>query len=106
MSTTSAILEAIYLEYPRKVGRRRALLEIDRAIRRLQTEEEGGYSFKAAVTGLLAATKKYAKSPAGNRGGFTPHPSTWFHQSRYLDDVKEWNNVPRPQGVAECRISD
>ena len=100
------ILVAIYEAYPRRIGRRRALLEIDRAIKRLTSKEEGEMTEDEAFAGLLQATIMYARSPAGRRGGFTPHPATWFHQSRYLDDSKEWQNVPITEGVAEQRIRE
>lgn len=95
----------IYNHYPRKVGRRKALLEIERAIKRLRTPEEGPMREEDAVKGLLLATCKFAQSPAGQRGGFTPHPSTWYHQSRYLDDPLEWNNVPETQTFAALNES-
>ncbi len=56
-----------------------------------------------AVYFLLEKTAEYARSDAGNQGIFTPHPTTWFNQSRYLDDVRDWTYVPpaRSQGVRE-----
>lgn len=84
-------LLTIYDAYPRKVAKRKALLEIDRALRRITAGEIGDrVSHDKAVEELLKTTVLYARSPAGNRGNFTPHPSTWFHQSRYLDDPNEW----------------
>jgi hypothetical protein len=81
----------IYGVYPRKVGRRKALEEIRKALIRLAAGETGPrMTLEQALDGLLQATSLYARSPAGQRENFTPHPSTWFHQSRYLDDPKEW----------------
>jgi len=84
--------ELIYQAYPRKVGRRRALMEIQQALSRIEKGEINGIKItpEEAVNGLLKATQAYCHSPSGNRGCYTPHPSTWFHQSRYLDDPKEW----------------
>ncbi len=77
--------------YPRKVGKRKALLEIERAISRLVSGEIGRkLSETEAVEELVKATSLYARSNAGQRGTFTPHPTTWFHQSRYLDDPDDW----------------
>lgn len=91
MSATEKDLEVIYQAYPRKVGRRRAMLEIDRALRRITAGEIGDrLPPERAVEELLKATALYAQSPSGNRGNFTPHPATWFHQSRYLDNPDEW----------------
>jgi hypothetical protein len=84
----------IYGAYPRKVCRRAALLEIERAIRRLEAGEAGRkMAYSDAVFELLRATVVYAQSPAGNRKQFTPHPSSWYHQSRYLDDPAEWQHL-------------
>ncbi len=38
-------------------------------------------------------TAQFANSPSGQRGLYTPHPSTWFNQSRYLDDENEWYKI-------------
>lgn len=85
----------IYNTYPRKVCRRAALLEIERALRRLVDGESGEkMEYEKAVFELLKATSVFARSQAGNKGPFTPHPTSWFHQSRYLDDPKEWGVVP------------
>src|SRR6266481_4415358 len=80
-------LMSIYAAYPRKIGRRKALLEIDRAIRRLQNGECGQkLTYQEATAGLLKATTAFANSPAGQHFPYVPHPTTWFHQGRYLDD--------------------
>src|SRR5882762_10643283 len=83
----------IYDAYPRKVGRRKALLEIERAIRRLQNGECGQkLTYEEAAAGLLKATTAFANSPACQHFPYVPHPTTWFHQGRYLDDPGEWTN--------------
>ena len=64
----SSDLEIIYNAYPRKVGKRKALLEIDRALRRLIAGEIGPrMTHAAAVEGLVKAASLYARSPAGQR---------------------------------------
>lgn len=70
--------EAIYTEYPKKVGKPDALRAIVKA---LGTTD--------AAT-LLSKTKLYAKSRVGEDAQFTPHPSTWFNQQRYNDDPATW----------------
>lgn len=85
--------EGIYAAYPRKVGRKSAIRAIGQAFRRLTgLGGEGAYTFNAAEANiyLLGATQEFSKSDAGQAGEFTPHPTTWFNQSRYLDDPKEW----------------
>lgn len=77
--------EAVYATYPRKVGKRAALKAILSALNRLDSPDP--------VCHLIGITKEFAKSPAGQRGEFTPHPATFFNQSRYLDDPEEWEKV-------------
>lgn len=78
-------VEAIYQAYPRKVGKAAALKKIKGALVSLHAEMGGdNFSF------LIERTRKFANSPAGKKGEFTPFPSTWYHQGRYLDDPKEW----------------
>lgn len=91
----------IYASYPRHVCKRAALLEIERAIRRLEAGESGPkMDYETAVFELLKATCAFAQSPAGNRGTFTPHPTSWYHQSRYLDDPKQWMILNRDEEQA------
>ena len=75
----------IYDVYPKHVGRRAAIAEIQRAIEREGNSEE-------AAEMIFQATKRYAASPQGRRPDteYIPHPRTWFHQGRYKDDPKEW----------------
>lgn len=85
----------VYNLFPRKVGRRAALKAIEYAIIRIHDGEfndkpmiwEDAYKF------LITKTRQYAESPAGNRGEFTPHPATFFNQSRYLDHEIEWHKT-------------
>ena len=82
----------IYKAYPRQVGRIAALAEIVKAEARLVKEE--GLSPLEARRTLYKATLLYARSPEGRNPDKTkvPHPRTWFHQGRYLDDPKEWQH--------------
>ena len=89
----SNIALQIYEAYPRKVGKRDALRSIERALRRLPQELAWEGSEEDLDFWLLSRVELYAKTPAGNRGYLTPHPSTWFNQSRYLDDEKEWDEL-------------
>ena len=89
-SETEAV--EIYTLYPRKVGRRKALKEIQQAVRRLHGGEHAGEKMETpeAILRLKRRVALFSTSDAGNRGIYTPHPSTWFSQSRYLDDPSEW----------------
>jgi hypothetical protein len=79
---TADDIESVYRAYPRKVARGAALKAIEGALNRLESPDPVAY--------LISKAKAFAESEAGNKGKFTPHPATWFNQSRYLDDPKEW----------------
>lgn len=88
-----ADFEEIYSLYPRKVGKGKAVGAIKKAVSRIQAGENKGktYSYDEAIAGMKRRVAQFAESLAGNAGEFTPHPATWFNQSRYFDDTKEWN---------------
>lgn len=86
-------VSAIYSAYPRKVGRGAAIKAITNAFNRLTSAVGDGsrkFSPADASAFLFASTEAFADSPAGKAGEYCPHPATWFTQSRYLDDPKEW----------------
>lgn len=84
-----SVVVAVYDAYPRKVGRAKALLAIERAIR-------GGVD----PDHLLERVRAFAESPAGRAGKFTPHPATWFNAGRWDDDPAEWQHAPGDNGTA------
>lgn len=85
------IEEEIYKIYPRHIGKGVALKSIQKAIKRLPLELRiEGKVVDNLNDWIKEKTAQFANSPSGQRGIFTPYPSTWFNQSRYLDDPKEW----------------
>lgn len=82
----------VYKAYPLKVGRPRAIQEIQRAIAKF------GAVFVLERTVLFANTRNGDKS-------FMPHPSTWFHQERFNDDPSTWrrNGEERPMSAFEIK---
>jgi uncharacterized protein YdaU (DUF1376 family) len=87
-------IERVYQAYPRKVGRAKAVAEILRAAQSIQSGKDGVKLEEAeAFAFLLGKVTAFAASAAGQAGEFTPHPATWFHQGRYLDDPKEWGRT-------------
>jgi hypothetical protein len=88
----SEVAEQVYNLYPRKVAKRAAIKSIVMALTRIHDGElnqkpmiwEDAYKF------LITKTRQYSDSPAGNRGSLTPHPTTFYNQSRYLDNEIEW----------------
>lgn len=78
--------EEIYLTYPRKIAKISALKAIRKAVKDLsKTMGE-----QMARETILSATQRFAASPAGNKGQFTPHCASWMNAGRYLDDPAEW----------------
>src|SRR6185312_12509131 len=74
----SSLEELIYADYPRRVGRADALKSIGKAIGKIQKQFD--LAENEAAEYLHKAVLEYAKSPAGNRGNYTPHPATWMNQ--------------------------
>lgn len=94
-SNGKSSIEEIYALYPRKVGKRAALLSIEKALRRVAHETWIADGREAEF--IKDRVREFASSPAGNRGLLTPHATTWFNQSRYLDDPKEWNHLSKEE---------
>ena len=68
----------IYECYPRKVARPKAIQAIAKHISTIGFDD------------LLDKTKAYAKAVADKDPQFIPHPSTWFGQERFNDDISTW----------------
>lgn len=79
---TSDDVDRIYAAYPRKEKPRAAKKAIVNALRRTDGDNPS--------VALLALVEAFARSPAGKRGRYTPHPTTWFNGSEYLSDQKAW----------------
>jgi hypothetical protein len=79
---TADEIQMIYQAYPKKVGKAEAHKAIENAL--IKSKEADPLQY------LLEATRAFAKSPAGNKGQFTPYPATWFNGRHYEDDRAEW----------------
>ncbi len=84
---TAGDIKEIYTLYPRHVGPGVAFQAIQKALMRIKDQHENPMGF------MVEKVKQYAASPAGQRGSYTPHPSTWFNQERYNDDPAEWQKT-------------
>ena len=82
------LIAEIYEAYPRHIGKARAIEKIGIALGKI---EATGMTVDEAASHLLSKTREFASSLAGQRGVYTPHPSTWFNQERYTDDPAEWD---------------
>lgn len=91
-----ADVERVYLAYPRHVGKAKALEAIRRAVAKLGANEHTSRLDTAgAIKFLHEKVTRYAQSPSGSAGKFTPHPATWFNAGRYHDDEGEWYAIDR-----------
>ncbi len=68
-----AAFAAFWAVYPRRVGKPKARLAFEQALRRASLED------------ILAGAKRYARDP--NRADeFTAHPTTWLHRDGWEDE--------------------
>jgi hypothetical protein len=82
----------IYERYPLKVGKASAIKAIKKALAKATKEQ------------LLEAVTDYAK--IRGKAPYTPHPSTWFNQERWLDDRANWNPNSNNQSAAANRYDE
>lgn len=85
--------EAVYVAYPRHVGKRDALVAIEKAAGLLTSWKPRFDSKLKALSFLKERAIAFAMSPAGRRGQMTPHPATWFKRGSYEDDPEEWEHL-------------
>jgi len=102
-----AIIDAIYKVYPRHIGKRAAIRAIQNAVQRLIQGETGSpMEWRQAEAFLASKSTDFGCSIAGSRGVFTPHPATWFNESRYLDDPEEWNKTTPKEEQEMRRVAE
>ena len=87
--TTAFGFVAWWMSYPRKVGKKTALIKWLAALKEISTERK--ISVNEATDWLLERTEIFAASDKG-LGDFCPYPTKWLDEGRYDDDVDEWND--------------
>lgn len=92
LSTPQAL--EIWNAYPRRVKKPAALRAILKAIERDSYEQ------------VLWRTREYAKCAQGHDLQFIPHPSTFFNQSMYLDDLEALLPKPKINGQKILSVLD
>ena len=89
-------VDAIYAAYPRRVKPIYAKKCIRKALTRIYLARLDLDDLMSqphadmAPEWLLERVQAYAKSPAGNKGEFTPHPASWMNAGSYDEDESEW----------------
>ena len=74
--------ERIYEEYPKKVGKGKAIASIVTALK-------NGADPNIVINAVIAYGRATNSWPAEDRQ-YIPNPATWFNQERWTDDQSEW----------------
>ncbi len=82
-----AALDALWQRFPRKVGRKRAMTLLDKAVREVMEDFEHDEPADALIW-MEERIDALAKQHKLSDPKFIPHPATWLGQGRYLDPVE------------------
>lgn len=90
--STATDFETFWSVYPRRVGKRGAESEFERAVKR------------ASVEAVLAGAERYRDDPH-RQDQYTKHPSTWLHQDCWEDDPLPAARTRGPRDVSPDGLS-
>ena len=79
-----AALEALWLKFPRKVGKKRAMALLDKGVREIMEDIEHDEPTDALIY-MGERIDALAQQHRTTDPKFIPHPATWLGQGRYLD---------------------
>jgi uncharacterized protein YdaU (DUF1376 family) len=79
-----AALEALWLKFPRKVGKKRAMALLDKGVREIMEDIEHDEPTDALLY-MGERIDALAHKHRTTDPKFIPHPATWLGQGRYLD---------------------
>lgn len=82
-----AALDALWQRFPRKVGRKKAMTLLDKAVREVMEDFEHDEPTDALIW-MEERIDALAKQHKLSDPKFVPHPATWLSQGRYLDPVE------------------
>lgn len=82
-----AALDALWQRFPRKVGRKKAMTLLDKAVREVMEDFEHDEPNDALIW-MEERIDALAKQHKLTDPKFVPHPATWLGQGRYLDPVE------------------
>ena len=80
-------LERLWLMFPRKVGKKKALVLLEKSIREYADEWELD-ALDDAVEVMRERIHAFAQASRTTEPKFIPHPATWLAQGRYLDPME------------------
>jgi uncharacterized protein YdaU (DUF1376 family) len=79
-----AALDALWLKFPRKVGRKKAMALLDKGVREIMEDIEHDEPTDALIY-MGERIDALAQQHRTTDPKFIPHPATWLGQGRYLD---------------------
>ena len=82
-----AALDALWQRFPRKVGRKKAMTLLDKAVREVMEDFEHDEPTDALIW-MEERIDALARHHKLSDPKFIPHPATWLSQGRYLDPVE------------------
>ncbi len=80
-------MERLWLMFPRKVGKKKALVLLEKSIREYADEWELD-ALDDAVEVMRERIHAFAQASRTTEPKFIPHPATWLAQGRYLDPME------------------
>ena len=80
-------LERLWMMFPRKVGKKKALVLLEKSIREYADEWELD-ALDDAVEVMRERIHAFAQASRTTEPKFIPHPATWLAQGRYLDPME------------------
>ena len=95
--TVTQKAERIYKEYPKKVGRAKAITSIVAAL-------NNGADANIVINAVIAYGKATKTWPAEDKQ-YIPNPATWFNQERWTDDQDEWRSKAQVVTGAEYVVA-
>jgi uncharacterized protein YdaU (DUF1376 family) len=87
LSMPAGALERLWHMFPRKVGKKRALMLLEKSIREYADEWELD-ELDDAVEVMRERIHAFAQASRTTEPKFIPHPATWLAQGRYLDPME------------------
>ena len=87
LAMPAGALERLWLMFPRKVGKKKAMVLLEKSIRDYADEWELD-ALDDAVEVMRERIHAFAQASRTTEPKFIPHPATWLAQGRYLDPME------------------
>lgn len=87
LAMPAGALERLWMMFPRKVGKKKAMVLLSKAIHEYADEWELD-ALDDAVEVMRERIHAFAQASRTTEPKFIPHPATWLSQGRYLDPME------------------